>query len=189
MILAREEIAWVRSEDGRLTPFDAHRLADSIQLAARGAGHADWWLAESVAAAVQLYARQCLRGSTIAMQEMVEIVVAVLSALGYTEISEAYAQQRRRVRIQLDELSARADEVFELRFFRELDGALNAATDKRLSLLEVRGLRRCVMQLRGVRRWDAACRRLAEEIVQYIRARVTRMRPQRAASLKLAVLE
>jgi hypothetical protein len=55
--------------------------------------------------------------------------------------------------------------------------------------MRIDGLRACVMQLRGARRWTAECRRFAEDIVEHVRGRVVRMRSPRAASLKLAVVE
>jgi hypothetical protein len=55
--------------------------------------------------------------------------------------------------------------------------------------MEVNGLRACVMQLRGGRRWSEGCRRLAEEIVAHVRERVARVRPPQAACLQLAVVE
>jgi hypothetical protein len=66
---------------------------------------------------------------------------------------------------------------------------LGAAADHQLSAMEVDGLRACVMQLRGARRWTAGCREFAEEIVEYVRVRVARVRPAQAASLQLAVVE
>jgi len=46
-----------------------------------------------------------------------------------------------------------------------------------------------VMQLRGARRWTVGCRELAEEIVDYVRERVARVRPAKAECLRLAVVE
>jgi hypothetical protein len=51
------------------------------------------------------------------------------------------------------------------------------------------GLRACVMQLRGARRWGAGCRQLAEEIITHVRSRVSGLRPEGAEPLRLAVLE
>ena len=56
-------------------------------------------------------------------------------------------------------------------------------------VMEVNGLRACVMQLRGTQRWTTSCRKLAEEIVEHVRERVARVRPQQAACLRLAVME
>lgn len=189
MILAREDIAWVQKPDGRLTPFDAERLVASIQAAAARAGQHDWWVAESIAAAVHRYACECAREQIIPVQELVDIVVAVIAMLGYDEISAAYEQAQHHTEIRLDDLAGQIGGAFELGFYRQLDGALDVVTDKDLALVMVRGLRRCVMQLRGARRWNIGCQRLAEEIVEYVRSRVAKVRAHETGGLNLTVLE
>jgi hypothetical protein len=189
MIQLHSDVLWVRAEDGRLEPFDEHRLALSIQKAAENVGHSDWWLAESIAAAVHAFAIKSRREQMIQSKEIAELVATVLATLGYDWISEAYAGTRNRVAIHLNELVWRATAGFELEFFQQLDHALSAATNRRLVAMRIDGLRACVMQLRGARRWTAECRRLAEDIVEHVRGRVARMRSPRAASLKLAVVE
>jgi hypothetical protein len=182
-------IVWVKFEDGHMAPFDEQRLALSIQSVAERAGHSDWWLAESVAAAVHAYAVKCRSDGVISSSEIVEIVGAVLSTLGFQKISQEYIGHEHSAAIHLNDLAARMGAAFELEFFRQLDHELKAASDHRLSVIEVDGLRSCVMQLRGAQRWNAGCRELAEEIVVYVRERVARVRPAQAASLKLAVVE
>jgi hypothetical protein len=188
VIRVNDDIAWVKFDDGHLAPFDEHRLALSIQSVAERVGQADWWLAESIAAAVHVYATRCRKNGVIPTGEIVEIVGSVLSTLGFNELAAAYTNNRRRVAIHLGDLARRVA-AFELEFFRQLDCALGAAADRRLSVLEVDGLRACVMQLRGAQRWTAGCRRFAEEIVEYVRERVVRLRPSQAAGLQLAVVE
>ena len=64
MILAREDIGWVESEDGTLTPFDEGRLIQSVQRAAERAGHREWWPAESIAAAIRLFLTESAKDKT-----------------------------------------------------------------------------------------------------------------------------
>lgn len=189
MIQLHSDVLWVRGEDGRLVPFDEQRLALSIQKVAENVGHSDWWLAESIAAAVHAFAVKSRSEQIIPSKEIAEIVATVLATLGYDWISEAYAGDANRVAIHLNELVWRTNAGFELEFFQQLDHALGAAANRRLVAMRIDGLRACVMQLRGARRWTAECRRLAEDIVEHVRGRVARMRSPRAASLKLAVVE
>jgi len=184
-----EDVAWVKFADGRLAPFDEHRLAVSIHEVAEHNGVSDWWLAESIAAAVHMYAVNSRRDGIIETAEIVEVVAEVLATLGYKRVSEAYGGGGDRVAIDLHELTGRTDAAFELEFFQRLDRALGAAASPRFLVMEVNGLRACVMQLRGVQRWSEGCRRLAEEIVAYVRERVARVRPPQAACLQLAVVE
>jgi ATP cone domain len=189
MIQLHSDVLWVEAEDGRLAPFDEQRLAMSIQKVAENVGQSDWWLAESIAAAVHAFGVKSRRDRIIPSKEIAEIVATVLATLGYDGISEAYAGDANRVAIHLNELAWRTNTGFELEFFRQLDHALGAATNGRLVAMRIDGLRACVMQLRGTRRWTAGCRQLAEDIVEHVRGRVVRMRSPRAASLKLAVVE
>jgi len=189
VICAIDDIAWVRFDDGHLAPFDERRLAFSIHRVAERLGHADWWLAESIAAAVHVYASRCRKNAVILSREISEIVASVLSMLGFDEISTAYAKDERRTAIHLSELAAADGAAFELEFFRQLDRALSVAANRQLAVLQLDGLRACVMQLRGAQRWTAGCRKFAEDIVEYVRERVTRLRPSRAAGLRLAVVE
>jgi hypothetical protein len=189
MIQLRDNIAWVKFADGRLVPFDEHRLALSIHKVAEHTGDSDWWLAESIAAAVHVYAVKSRSDGVIPSSEIAEIVATVLSTLGYQRVSEAYSGRTDHVAIHLNELAGRRSTAFELEFFQRLDRALGAAANRQFLVIKVDGLRACVMQLRGARRWTAGCRRFAEDIVDYVRERVARVRPPQAAGLKLAVVE
>ena len=189
MILAREDIGWVESDDGILTPFDECRLVLSVQRAAAQAGHQEWWPAESIAAAIRLFLIESSEDRTILLGELASLIVEVLEMLGYAEIAQAYISRDQRTEIRLDELAAQSSAGFELQFFHQLDAALQAAADEGLSLVHVRGLRACVMRLRGAHRWGTSCRRFAEDIVDYVRERVSQKRPESAVALRLAVVE
>ena len=189
MILLREDIGWVRTVEGDLRPFDESRLAESVQHAAAAVGHRDWWLADSVAAAIRLYLVESASDRTIGLDELAGLVFDVLGMLGYAEIAQAYIRRNERAEIRLDDLAEQSGGGFELQFFHQLDAALQAASDEALAVVQVRGLRSCVMRMCGAHRWGAHCKRFAEDIVGYVRERVARMRPEHAAALRLAVVE
>jgi hypothetical protein len=192
MILPLQNISWVENADGTRAPFDEERLASSIQRAARHARHNDWWLAESIAAAVNAFTAASGGSRSITTTEIEEIVEAVLIMLGYDDISQAYSARRQQAEIWLDELArASSGGAFELSFFKQLDDELaNATTESETRLVQMRGLRLCVMHLRGTRRWSASCRALAEEIVEFVRARAQRVSANaHPCALNLAVLE
>ena len=188
MIQLSENIAWVEAIDGSRTPFDEERLAESIERAAALVNDEQACLAESIAAAIHLFACECARSQTISCQEVDEMVTEVLATLGHPNASRAYARRAERSEIRLDEMALRGG-GFELGFYRLLDFALQVAGDEDLSLVRLHGLRSCVMQLLGARRWGPGCRQLAEEIVTHVRTRISHLRPQGAELLRLAVLE
>ncbi len=189
MIVPHDNPAWFVSAEGDREPFDLERLAASLRRAAARAGHYDWWQADSIAGAVQLYARENAAGQTVAAAEVVDIIEALLERLGHEDIARTYTGHRNRADIWLDEIVARAAGGFELGFYRQLDAALDVTAQQQTRAVRVMGLRSCVMQLRGDRRWSAGCRRLADEIVAHVRERAARLRPAQASSLNLAVLE
>jgi len=163
MIQLREDIVWVRGADDRLTPFDGSRLADSIQNAI-----GDQLLAESVAAAIYRYARDGKTIESLRVSEIVDLVCAALTMFGLTDCADAYRLRGRCAEIRLDQLAV--SDAFELGFYRQLDHELRALTGP--ARLSLRGLRACVMRLRGARRWGESCRALADEIVSFVRGRV-----------------
>jgi len=160
MIQLREDIVWVRAADDTLTPFDGPRLTGSIQRAIR-----DQLLAESIATAIYRYACET---QTICAAEIAELACAALTMFGLTECADAYRHRRRFAEIQLDQLAG--SETFELGFYRQLDDELRALVEP--ARLNLRGLRACVMRLRGARRWGESCRVLADDIVGFVRDRV-----------------
>jgi len=89
MILAREDIAWVRFEDGTQAPFDEERLLASLDRAAVCCGLTDRLLAESVAAAVHSFVARATPAQTVSLAELVELVEAVLAMLGHEDVARA----------------------------------------------------------------------------------------------------
>ena len=181
MIEVREDIAWVRAADGRQTPFDPCRLAHSIQRACEFTGQTDALMSESIAAAVAFSAA----GKTIAATELARTVLVVLTTLACDDVARAYAHRHEHAEIRLDQMAG-----FELDFYRQLDAALRTASaSEAMAAVQLRGLRACVMRLRGAQRWSDSCRTLAEEILNFVRARASQARPDRAGALNLEVRE
>ena len=189
MIQRCEDICWVQAADGRSVPFDGARLVRSIRRAAETAGHADWWPGDAVGEAVFRAIHEYFPRQTIATTELAGVVVKMLTMVGFADIASAYQRRAQYAEIRLDQMTAPASAVTELGFFQQLDAALRVTARAELASVHVRGLRSCVMQLRGARHWTEGCRRLAEEIVRHVRDRVARTRPPAAGALRLAVVE
>ena len=66
-------------------------------------------------------------------------------------------------------LARESGESRELFFFPRLRGELRAQLRRTPRLVRFRGLRGCVKQLAGARRWSLRCERLEEQIVEYLR--------------------
>jgi hypothetical protein len=186
MIQLCDNIAWVRSADGRAAPFDVARLSNSVMGAATQAGHGDWWLAESVALALQEFIVGHCERQTLPAAALADLVKGVLASLGYTDIADAYAHRRQHAEVHLDQMS---NTISELEFFHRLDAALRVTGDNELISVRVRGLRSCVMRLRSAQYWSASCRRMAEEILCHVRERVARAHRNKTGTLRLTVTD
>jgi hypothetical protein len=69
----------------------------------------------------------------------------------------------------LQKLASDSGDAFELTFFPRLRDEVRAGLQKSPQLLRFRGLRNCVMQLAGARRWSARCQDLQEQILAFLR--------------------
>lgn len=190
MILLREDITWLGCADGSVTPFNESRLAASIEAAAAVVRLDDEpSLAESIAAAVHQCVHENAKRTAVAVREIAEMVESVLSMLGYKDVADAYAQAHLSAEIRLDEVLTQPGTVMELDFYRRLDVELGASARNRVRVLQLFGLRRCALRLRGTKRWGTGCQRLAEEIVNHIRGRLAQAGTQIGSSVRWAVLE
>jgi len=188
MIQLREDICWVVAADGKASAFDGPRLARSIQRAAAAAGLHDWWPADAVAEAVYLATRECCRNGMIHASEVVQAVVHMLTMIGSAEIAQSYRQRHQIAEIRLDQFNDPSGLWTELSFFQQLDTALTAtAAGRELRALQVRGLRACVMRLRGARHWSRSCRQLAEQIVTHVRQRIAHHRAAHPSAVRLVI--
>ena len=98
----------------------------------------------------------------------------VLRNLGFT-IRAGAVESRSRETIETD-LGLMAKESggsFELLFFPRLRNELRTQLRHSPRVLRFRGLRGCVKQLAGARRWSGRCERLRDHIVDYLRQCLT----------------
>jgi hypothetical protein len=75
----------------------------------------------------------------------------------------------RVIETDLQELAGESDLAYELGFFPRLREAIQCGLDGSPLVLRFRGLRACVKQLAGAKRWGAGCQSLNDQIVEYLR--------------------
>jgi len=119
------------------------------------------------------YFKHELGRETITVGEFAGALEKVLRGLGF-DVSSAEPQPRRSERPGLGEadllrLARESGESRELFFFPRLRGALRAQLRQTPRLVRFHGLRNCVKQLAGARRWSSRCERLEQQIVEYLR--------------------
>jgi hypothetical protein len=75
----------------------------------------------------------------------------------------------RVIETDLQELAGESDMAYELAFFPRLREAIQRGLDGSPLVLRFCGLRPCVKQLIGAKRWGADCQSLNDQIVEYLR--------------------
>ena len=111
-----------------------------------------------------------LPGAVVSAEGALE---TVLRGRGFNVSSDEIVPPRRErqgtVEADLLMLARESGESRELFFFPRLRGELRAQLRRTPRLVRFRGLRGCVKQLAGARRWSLRCERLEEQIVEYLR--------------------
>lgn len=138
-----------------------------------------------VSAAVLEYFREDLHRDVVSVNEFSQALAKVLRGFGYQVIVEPEeptkrepSQETRGRPTDLAALAAEAGGVFELGFFGRLRQEMHEQLRQGPVVLRFIGLRRCVKQLTGARRWCGRCRRLNDQIVEYLRRCLDEERPR-----------
>jgi hypothetical protein len=177
MILLRPDCLVFRTADGENVPCSAHEV--TVELMGDSAEWLDAEMVEHAAGAVLHYFKSEKGQNTVSVAEFSEALERVLRGLGLTvkasEHSEAVDVKNpstpppRVVEADLQKLAGEPDLGCELVFFPRLRDALRRELDGTPLLLRFRGLRGCVKQLAGAKRWGPQCQALNDHIVDYLR--------------------
>jgi hypothetical protein len=153
---------------GEAIPCSAETV--TIQLIGEAANMLDPELVHNAARAVLHYFKVEQGRSFVSIGEFSEALAAVLRGFGL-DVKEAGATETAR-RVSESDLRCLACECgkgFELAFFPLLRDELRAQLGRRPHLVRFNGLRSCVKQLAGARRWSNRCQQLNDQIVEYLR--------------------
>ena len=142
----------------------------SVELIGNASGWLDPEVLRHAAASVFHYFKQELCRESVTVGEFAGALEKVLRNLGFT-IRSGNVEPRSREIIESD-LGLMARESggsFELFFFPRLRDELRAQLRHSPRVLRFRGLRGCVKQLAGARRWSVRCEKMRDHIVEYLR--------------------
>jgi hypothetical protein len=146
----------------------------TIELTSNGNDRFDPEILRHAAASVFHYFKKELERETVTVGEFAVALEKALHTLGFT--IRAGALEKRpleTLEADLGFLAREAGGSLELFFFPRLRNELRAQLRLSPRLLRFRGLRGCVKQLAGARRWSARCEQLQEQIVEYLRQCLT----------------
>ena len=146
----------------------------SVELVGNTNGWLDPEVLRHAAASVFHYFKNELCRESVTVGEFAGALEKVLRDLGFT--LRAGAVESRSRDIMETDLGLMAHESggnFELFFFPRLRDELRAQLRRSPRMLRFRGLRGCVKQLAGARRWSVRCEKLQDHIVEYLRQCLT----------------
>ena len=136
------------------------------------------------AASVFHYFKIELERETVTIGEFAGALEKVLRKLGFVFRAGALESRSREiVETDLCLFARESADSLELFFFPRLRDELRAQLRQAPRVLRFRGLRGCVKQLTGARRWSVRCEKLQDHIVEYLRRCLTAEPEQTECSL------
>jgi hypothetical protein len=169
MILLADDCLVFHTADGEGIPYSAEMI--SVELMGETASLFDPEFIKHAAAAVFHYFRDELGRDTVTMAEFSLALEKILRGFNLAANRLDAADAAPRVVLSdLDRLAAESGKGCELFFFPRLRDELRARLGQSPQLVCFRGIRRCVKQLTGARRWSTRCQTLHDQIVEYLRS-------------------
>ena len=172
--------------------------AVSVELLGDSAAVIDPEIVRNAAAAVLHYFRVEQGRETVTVGEFMEALKTALRGLGLNlsaaaepaaattttiEATEAVPVAARVTEMDLRTLAAESGTTFELSFFPRLREVMGEQLNRSPRVLRFIGLRSCVKQLTGARRWTHRCEALSDQIVLYLRECLSSRPPGRGCAL------
>jgi hypothetical protein len=173
MVAFKEEFPYLRCDSGQLFEFDRDWLHAAITRAADQAGYPSWWLTDHVTESIAFYLRLRNDENVVAFSQLAATVQYVLKVIGYKEIIPYFTPAPPPISISLFDVAQEAGTGYELAFFDLLEKRIQLLLETGVDNLKFCSLYFCVKHLRGVKIWSRTCDSLREEIVCFVRERLT----------------
>jgi hypothetical protein len=167
MIQLHPDYLLFETAQGQIIPCSAELIA--VELVGDALAHLDLALVREAAAAVLHYFRQDLGWTTVSVGEFSRALADALKALGI-RASVPEPERAPGASCDLRRLVSGADHSLELGFFPTLRHTLRSQMGQSPGVLRFHGLRGCVKELTGAKRWSHRCQALHDQIVDYLRA-------------------
>lgn len=187
MIQLRSDCLVFKTASG-CVPCSAEVVA--IELMGDSALLVDPEILHQASAAVLEYFRDELHRDVVSVDEFSDALARVLRGFGFEVIVEPgdagageAAPAGGSTPTDLAELAAEAGPFFELGFFDRLRQEMHQRLQQAPTVVRFVGLRQCVKRLTGARRWCGRCRRLNDQIVDYLRRCLDEERPRANCAL------
>ena len=152
---------------GESIPFSAEMI--SIEVMGDGVAAVDPHVVQHAATSVFHYFKYDLARQTVSVGEFAEALEKVLRGLGFQVENEQAGGASPMVVADLGRLAHESGDARELLFFPRLRDELRTQLRQSPRIVHFRGLRSCVKQLAGARRWSPRCQGLHDQIVDFLR--------------------
>jgi len=187
MILLRPDCLVFKTPNGESIPCSVHEVSVEL-IGGTAVDCIDKELIQNAATAVLHYFREELGRTSVTMAEFSEALEQSLRSLGFKikpAQDEPQSASSRVAEADLLRLAFQSGKGCELFFFGCLREEVRRKLDLSPQVLCFRGLRVCVKQLTGSKRWSRRCQHLNDQIVDYLRTCLTT--ESRGASCALVV--
>ncbi|MBI4662843.1 MAG: hypothetical protein HY735_28850 [Verrucomicrobia bacterium] len=167
MIQLHRDYLLLQTPSGNFVPCTTELF--SIQLIDSTGSVVDADMIRQAAAAVLHYFKHDLGRQSVSVAEFANALEHVLKAVGLTPTAAAAKGSDHLVVTDLHTLATGALGGFELAFFSSLRAELKNRLAASPQVLRFQGLRGCVKELLGAKRWSHRCQELNDQIVDYLR--------------------
>lgn len=182
MIQLHPDCLMFQMANGEAIPCSAEQV--TVELIGEAASVLDCELIRNAARAVLHYFKTELGKTSVSVGEFSQALTRVLRGFGLiVRPAEASVTPHRVTESDLRQLACESGKGFELAFFPRLRDELRQHLNKSPHVVRFKGLRSCVKQLAGARRWSSRCQQLSDQIVDYLRHCLTRERHAQSCSL------
>jgi hypothetical protein len=169
MIQLAEDCLLFQTAEGEKVPYSAELI--SVEIMGDSASCFDSEFIKHAAAAVFHYFRDELDRDSVTVAEFTMALERILRGFSLAAVDTQSANSTPRVaRSDLRRLVEGSDEAGELFFFPRLRDELRSQLSQSPEMLCFQGLRQCVKQLAGARRWSNRCQSLHDQIVEFLRS-------------------
>lgn len=165
MIQLHPDYLIFRTTQGELIPCSAESV--TIELIGDASSLLDPDTVREAAAAVVHYFKNDLGQHTVSVNEFSEALERALRCFGY-QVTTSASENGRPVGTDLRDLAATAED-FELSFFKQLREEFRRQSRDSAEVLRFCGLRGCVKQMVGAKRWGQRCERFSDQVVDFLR--------------------
>jgi hypothetical protein len=172
MIAMKSDCLLFQLTNGESVPCSAKMI--SFEVSGNTEGLLDQEMLNHATESVFHYFKSELRREAVTVGEFTEALEKVLRRLGFViRAGGVEARPASSGATDLGQLAGESADSLELFFFPRLRRELRDQLQLSPRVLRFRGLRVCVKQLAGARRWSARCEKLQEQILEYMRGCLT----------------